>query len=268
MRMLLLSGALALFALPCRGDLVSHYLAEGDPNDSVGTNHGTLINGATFAAGRSGQAFAFDGTDDFVQVADDATLDISPTITIAAWVSPDSEGASDGTTGILWKGDSIASPTGQSYVFLWTNSEVSFRLGSGSTLYETAYVPLPLNTFSHIAGTFDGSQMNLYVNGNLKTFTTTVPASINDSSGDLLIGTTTTSGGGLGGDPTRFFFDGLIDDVRIYDHALLQPEVAELVPEPATSALALAALCLARSSRRVGGARGGQVGCASRTYVH
>lgn len=170
-----------------------------------GTNHGTLINGATFAAGRSGQAFAFDGTDDFVQVADDATLDISPTITIAAWVSPDSEGASDGTTGILWKGDSIASPTGQSYVFLWTNSEVSFRLGSGSTLYETAYVPLPLNTFSHIAGTFDGSQMNLYVNGNLKTFTTTVPASINDSSGDLLIGTTTTSGGGLGGDPTRFF---------------------------------------------------------------
>jgi len=223
MKTYFLSVAFALVALPCHGGLVALYRANSDANDSAGTNDGTLNNGAGFATGQFGQAFDFDGINDFVQVPDNASLDISSTITIAAWVRPEAIGASDGTTGILWKGDSIGSATGQSYAFLWHDSQVAFRLGEGSNIFQTPFAALPLDEFSHIAGTFDGSQMNLYVNGILEAFTTTVPSSINNSSGDLLIGSTVTSSG-FGGDPTRFFFDGQIDDVRIYDNALTQGE--------------------------------------------
>jgi hypothetical protein len=234
MKTIVLPLAFALFiAVPCHGDLISHYLADGDATDSAGANDGTLNNGAGFATGQIGQAFDFDGINQFVQVSDDPSLDISPNISVAAWVRPESMGASDATTGIVWKGDSIGSAAGQSYALLWTDLGVFFRLGEGSTVFQTPVVAVSLNTFSHIAGTFDGSQMNLYVDGSLAAFHTTVPTSINNSSGDLLIGASATSGGGFGGDPTRFFFDGQIDDVRIYDHALSQAEVAALaVPEP------------------------------------
>ena len=47
--------------------LVSWWPGEGNANDIVGSNHGTLQNGATFAAGMVGQAFSFDGIDDYVR---------------------------------------------------------------------------------------------------------------------------------------------------------------------------------------------------------
>jgi hypothetical protein len=53
--------------LPPAG-LVAWWRGEGEATDTVGTNHGTLINGATFASGEVGQAFSLDGIDDYIEV--------------------------------------------------------------------------------------------------------------------------------------------------------------------------------------------------------
>ena len=72
-------------------DLVAWWRAEGNANDAVGGNHGTLLEGAGFAAGMVGQAFRLDGADDWVSLANTATLDFGTgDFTIELWMNLDS----------------------------------------------------------------------------------------------------------------------------------------------------------------------------------
>src|SRR2546425_6646334 len=67
--------------------LVSWWKAEGNANDSVGGNHGTLQNGVTFTTGKNGQAFSFDGIDDGISILKSNNLNFgSGDFTVAAWV--------------------------------------------------------------------------------------------------------------------------------------------------------------------------------------
>jgi len=65
--------AYAQSCTPPPADMVSWWPADGDANDVVDANHGTLWNGATFAPGMVGPAFSLDGTDDYVEIPDSAT---------------------------------------------------------------------------------------------------------------------------------------------------------------------------------------------------
>jgi hypothetical protein len=68
-------------------DLVSWWRGNGDANDFIGGHHGTLHGDATFATGMVGQAFAFDGEDDYVTVPDDPAWDFGMNdFTIDLWV--------------------------------------------------------------------------------------------------------------------------------------------------------------------------------------
>ena len=58
--------------------------------DSVGSNHGTLVNGPTWTTGLIDGALSFDGSDDIVSVPDSASLDFADAITMEAWVKFDS----------------------------------------------------------------------------------------------------------------------------------------------------------------------------------
>jgi hypothetical protein len=67
--------------------LVSWWPGDDNADDIQNGNDGTLQNGATFAAGMVGQAFSFDGVDDFVEVADSPSFTPS-SLTLDAWVNP------------------------------------------------------------------------------------------------------------------------------------------------------------------------------------
>src|SRR5262249_46789053 len=68
--------------------LVSWWPAEGNAVDAAGGNAGILLNGATFAAGRFGQAFSFNGTGAHVRIADNANLHVTNGLTLAVWIYP------------------------------------------------------------------------------------------------------------------------------------------------------------------------------------
>ena len=67
---------------------VARWQADGNALDSIGSNHGTLLNGASFGPGLLDQAFVFDGVNDYVSVPDSAPLSVTTTFTLAAWVKP------------------------------------------------------------------------------------------------------------------------------------------------------------------------------------
>ena len=68
--------------------LVSWWRGENDATDFIDNNHGALINGATFATGKVGQAFSFDGVDDGINVQKSGNLDFGANdFSIEAWIN-------------------------------------------------------------------------------------------------------------------------------------------------------------------------------------
>lgn len=76
---------------PPPADLVSWWPGDGNATDIMDGNDGTLQNGATFGTGMVDQAFSFDGFDDFVEIANTATMDVGTgDFTIDLWINFDS----------------------------------------------------------------------------------------------------------------------------------------------------------------------------------
>ena len=154
---------------PPPAGLVSWWPGDGNANDIIGSNNGVLLNGATFASGLVGQAFSFDGVDDFVAVPSSTDFD-TQTVTLDAWVRPN-PGFGDefaGHIGVIgrWGGGDPGKATwmlslnASGQVLFWTHDGVSTTaLVSQSTI--------PVNAFSHIAATLEGSTAKIYINGAL-----------------------------------------------------------------------------------------------------
>jgi hypothetical protein len=67
--------------------LISAWLGEGNPLDVMGRNNGSVAGGVTYAAGKVGQAFSFDGTGQ-VLVNDAPSLDLTSAVSLEAWINP------------------------------------------------------------------------------------------------------------------------------------------------------------------------------------
>ena len=87
--------------------------------------------------------------------------------------------------------------------------------GCGKTIVCTGTSNLPLNTWTHLAGTYDGSVMRLYVNG-IQAGTFSVSGNMATSNSPLRIG---------GNNVWPEFFSGKIDEIRIYNRSLTQAEI-------------------------------------------
>jgi hypothetical protein len=178
-------------------------------------NNGT-ISGATRSAGRTGfgGALTFDGVNDWVTVADNASLDLSTAMTVEAWVRPTALGAG------VWRTILLKEGTGNMAYELYANNDVSRPAAYatfGTTIRGiTGTAALALNTWTHVATTYDGANQRFYVNGVLvRTLART--GSIIATAGPLHIGGNEVWGGE--------WFAGSIDEVRIYRRALSQAEI-------------------------------------------
>ena len=172
-------------------------------------NTGT-VNGATgTASGKFGRALSFDGSNDRVDVPDANSLDLGNAMTLEAWVKPTSNSG--------WR-TAVLKERGANLVYGLYSSNGATPAGETFTGAENGLAApsaLALNTWTHIATTYDGAALRLYVNGALaatKAITGTMPSTANP----LRIG-----GNAVWGE----YFAGLIDEVRVYNRPLSEAEL-------------------------------------------
>lgn len=219
-------------------DLVVHYKFDADFQDSSGNGiHGTTPGGVPqFVAGAPAGlsptgAILLDGVDDYVQALDPA-LDITGSVTLAAWVKIDGWPYDDVRyDNIIWKTENV----GGSRAFRlsrdsWDDEACLTIIATGGEAKVRGATVISDNLWHHVAGVYDidtGDAL-LYVDGALDASASTSGA-INDNTGTPLF---------IGAEKgVERFWAGAIDDVRIYDHALSAGDIAAIVPEPATIAL-------------------------------
>jgi hypothetical protein len=197
--------------------MVSWWPGDGDANDIQDGNNGTPQNGATFAPGKVAQAFSFDGVDDFVEVQNSANLNLTQALTVDAWVNP---AVANQYGGIVEK--TVGDHVNTQYLLHLEGGVVFFRLiivpgVDHRTVHSNSVIPI--NEWTHVAGTWDGATMKLFINGVQQTETLAVTPPINSGAGPTLIGR-------LG--DNIYHFAGLVDEVEIFNRALSAQEIIAL----------------------------------------
>ena len=177
---------------------------------SGNSNNGTISNGTWSASGRYGAALSFNGSSSRVDIPDSASLDLTTGMTMEAWVRPTTL---SGWRTVLMKEQSAGLVYG-----LYANSDTNrpsahIYISAESDTRGTAQ--LAVNTWTHLAATYDGSVLRSYVNG-VQASTRTIGGNILTSTSALRIG-----GNSIWGE----YFAGLIDEVRIYNRALTAAEI-------------------------------------------
>lgn len=165
----------------------------------------------------AGNALDFDGVNDYVEISDHASLNPRDAITVEAWIQPHSFASNIYDNSILCKHNWAAGNAG--YVLrCGDGGKVSFIVASRSSgswvEANSTTTPLEVDKWYHIAGVFDGDSVKVYVNGILQA-SALYSGQINISSGaNARIGQLSTG--------TGRNFDGIIDEVRLWDTAIDQ----------------------------------------------
>jgi hypothetical protein len=198
--------------------MVSWWPGDGNANDIQDGNDGTLQNGAMFGTGVVAEAFSLDGSNDFVQVTDNPNL--RPTqFTVDAWIKtttiPDPIKpafilARSGTIGFTGYELSVNYTSGVARVHV-NLDQITFGTALGNTNVADG-------NWHHVAGTYDGTTIKIYVDGVLQG-ATTYTAGVGYVPGDpLFIGKRQ----GVG---NTSHFNGLIDEVEIFNRALSASDI-------------------------------------------
>ncbi len=206
--------------------LIASYEFNGNANDSSGNDFHGFVNGATLTTDRFGninQAYQFDGNTSYISTT------ISPIstaeLTMSAWINPSNQGTDIYTIGgiVVNSGD---------YEFAITSEidTIRYAINNGSSfVWADTGVSVLLNQWSHVAISYNGTSIATYING--------IQVSNDPFSGSVL-GTSWPFGIGARyleqGEtvPTTgwySYFNGAIDDVSIYSHALTQSEITTIV---------------------------------------
>jgi hypothetical protein len=191
--------------------------ADGSGN----TNTGTLTNGPVWTTqGKYGNALSFDGVNDFVSVPDNATLDLAGTGTIEAWVRIN---ATNWWHGVIAKGNANSSAVHNYGIEITDTNRVRCILANGAAFQEfDSTITIAANQFRHLACTWDGTTLSLFIDGVLNNSTAQGLTPAGNTS-PLYIGQ-------FGGNADRL--NGTIDEVRIYNRALSQAEIQQDMNTP------------------------------------
>ena len=193
------------------GKVIAHYKFENNVQDSSGNNYHGTNNGATFSAGKVGQALSLDGND-YVEVPSSSGLDVGQDYSIALWINPSSL--------VTWQALFERGSSTYSRILLWLNND-EITIGTNS-YWSSTNANLQVNNWYHIAAVHSGSTdtEKIYLNGNLIS-TATGKTSDSLNTGNLRIGRPSVYSSG-------YYYSGKIDEVYFYNKALSSQEVLNL----------------------------------------
>ena len=186
------------------------------------SNNATLYSASWNSSGKYGSALNFDGTNSYAQIPDSPSLNITGNLTLSAWIKANSWKTNRWEGTIIgkdeWSGGGSLSKgyvlrTGASGVLSFTIStagSVNWREAFTSALMST-------NTWYHVAGTFNGTDLIVYINGVRQGSTSGAYSLMGVSSYPLDIGMSPF-------DTTRKF-NGLIDEARVWNRTLSANEI-------------------------------------------
>ena len=213
-----------------------------DSGATSGSNNGTLQNDPVWVDGINGTAIEFDGVDDYVEIADSDSLDLGSKLTFSAWIKLDSFPDNNRASIILSKYDTLDNQRSYMFFIRNTNSQISLRAvvsdgtdsDGGKCNYDSIY-PFKTGIFYHVAATYnndagDSNRWHLFVNGTEIENTVISENSIvpKNSTAPLAIGK--VFDGEHPGEP-KHFFDGVIDEVMIWDRNLSSDEILNVYNE-------------------------------------
>jgi hypothetical protein len=198
---------------------------EEDFMDSQGGNDGAGNGGVTFAEGKVGKAASFDGVDDYVDCGSGSNLGITGSITVEAWIYPESFGSggspSDQRVIAAKWGDTQYGTAGYALITMGNNLVFGVSSSGNNVISVKGSTGLQINTWYHVVGIYDGSSLKLYLNGNVNPdgINNVGSLSIHNTPASFKIGSYNTHWGWIA------HWDGLIDEVAVYNRALNTDEI-------------------------------------------
>ncbi len=193
--------------------LKASYPFEGNANDGSGNGNNGVVNGATLTAGKIGQGYSFDGVNDYINLGNAAGRQGNLPFTISAWVNV--RGGA-GVQGIISRGNLAGSV--REYFLGFSGNQFFWQRSNGST-YDTLSSSnnKNANTWYNVVAWYNGSLIKIFVNG-VEEGSKTSTISAGSRTNQLDIGSVPES--------TRtFFFNGIIDEVKVWNYALSQSEI-------------------------------------------
>lgn len=203
--------------LPPPHGMVTWYPGDNHADDIKGTHHGGFMDGAspvagTYAPGQVAEAFSFDGANDGVATNLDVQPSAMSSVTWDAWVYPTrvnhpaAQAILSADDGGFDRQVGIRENTGNFYVHTGDTG--------GGTWEPTS---VDVNQWQHVAVVYTPTDIKFYKNG--QEFSFGMPATGQASNNRLHIGKNPFSGSG------GQYFQGLVDEVEVFDRALSQPEI-------------------------------------------
>lgn len=197
--------------------LVAYYKFEGNAEDSSGLNNvGSEHGGLTYVYGKYGKAAFFDGNDDFIKIPNSSSLNPGDALTISVWVKTSHR---THTGRIL---DKMGAISGQGYrLYTWntpSNGYIFDVCTTNNWWQEAEIVDQTSDKWTMVTATYDGNEARIYLDG--------VLVDVEPTSGPIL---NSSSDVYLGCRPDQaYFFDGLMDELRVYNRSLSPSEVQTL----------------------------------------
>ena len=202
-------------------------------NDKSGNANTGTLSGATWTnQGKTGNALSFNGSSNYVSIGTPSILDLDAAMTVEAWVKPadtvqgcvvcDSSGGLSGQYQLMFNNG--GSPDGVKLVFAWGN-------GTTAANYRSTNNVKTVGQWQHITAVRDsGKNVTLYVNGIL------VPGAFDTGgTGTAIYSSPRGIAIGQNGVSNSTYFNGLIDQVKIYNYARTIDQIhADMMGSPIT----------------------------------
>ena len=178
-------------------------------------NHGTLVNGPTWTNGRVGKCLSFDGSDDRVDCGQNALPTGNSPFTQEAWVKPNTMGTENDHSNIIcWGNDANNQKNGlalANYAGVYKILHWFYNNDNGWT------VPNLVGAWHHVVVTYNGTSLTAYLDG-ASLGSQNPPSTPKVALTNAVVGYYANANNA---------FNGLIDEVRIYNRALSASEVQD-----------------------------------------